>query len=310
MLTGSGAHGEPGEFDFITKRRAFAAEADANATLLQDIVPDCQCDCELPPCDDDDPPPPPPTPPCEWKSQFIPDDPPVDLVVIQTTETCVGYTDCAGVDLGLYAAPDTFEGAAYAWEWCPTFCQMKQDEDETVISGGTLSVWLEGEDCCDDCEIDVSARPRFRARAEINPRATAGAAGELAVAIPGCGVIVAAGGAAVSSTQEGTFGFSSPYGGVSIPYVTQDTKDSAAPSAQSACSPYPHCSIQIGITTTARIEVIAESTLVWGAGEAFAQLWNATIRLTVTPHADNSCGTVINDDVPINYDECNPWVIE
>lgn len=301
VVTGSGLHGDPGTFDFISRKQPFVAQADAQTVLLNEVNPDCDCG---------DPPPPPPPPPCEWKSQFIPDDPPVDdFYSTPPPETCV-YENCAGLEYAIFAAPNTFMGAAYAWEWCPTFCGLKQEEDKTVASGGTLKVWLEGEDCCDDCEIDVSARPRFRASAAINPRATAGAAGELAVAIPGCGQVIAAGGAAVSSVQEGTFGFSSPYGGVSIPYVTQDTMDSDVPSAQSACEPYPHCSIQINVSTKARIEVIAESTVVWGAGEALANLWDAVMRLTVTPHADDSCGPVIDDDVPIDYDDCNPWVIE
>ena len=296
-ITGSGLHGTPEAFDFLVVSEPFVADNAAHPTLLTHLTP--MSTANIPPS-------PPAAPPCEWKSQFIQDDPPVDIVHIDTRQSCL-FSECAGTQFILYAAPYTFGGYAKVWETCAAICDLIQEEVHTVASGGRMKVWLEPRDCCSDCEIDVSARPRFKARAEINPRATAGAGGEIAVSIPGCGTVRAAGGAAVSSITEGNFGFTTPWGGLNIPYLTQQNEDEQAPHNESACEPYEHCSIEINVATTARIAVVAESTLEWGSGSAVARLWDAVVRLRVTPHAGTGCGTVLRDGIPIIYNECSPW---
>lgn len=296
-ITGSGSHGTPEEFDFMVVEQQLTVEPNPEAALIAQAVPVSTADM---------PPPAPPALPCEWRSQFVQDDPPVDVVIVDTSETCV-YDNCAVLQFALFASPYDFGGYAHARETCPTFCQLKQEKDAAVISGGRMKIWLEGDDCCPNCEIDVSARPRFRASASINHRATAGALGSLGIAIPGCGQVVAAGGVGVTTEEAGSIGLSTPWGGVEVPYSTQDTEDSDTFAAQSACTPYEHCSIEIGVVSQARLEVVAESTLIWGSGGATARLRGAAVRLKVTPHVVGPCFDVIRDGVDITYDMCSPW---
>lgn len=291
FVTGSGLDGEPGAFDFITEKNRFT-ETEEAAETLSAFAPSQNCNCQTPS----------PPPPCQWKWQFIPDDPPVDMKQANYTHGCTIYSSCSGVSAGLYAAPHIMEGAAYAWDTCPVVC-TGEHWDEVVASGGILKVWLSGTNCCQNCEIDALARLRFKAHVDIDPWADAAALGELAVAIPGCGNIIASGGAAVNSHDSGNVTLSSPFGGVTIPYVTSELSDSDAPSAQSACTPYPHCSITIQISTKGRLHVNVESSILNQGAQAFAHLYDTMVKVEVTPTTIPPC-TAIGNGVPITLRHC------
>ena len=293
FVTASGREGEPDAFDVMSNRVQLAADSNANAIFTDIAGIDCNCD---------DPPGPEPT--CRWISNFVPD--PVDLIdhrppTFACTVTPGDPVLCASIDYGMFAAPNAVMGAAYATEWCPPWCGLKMEKDDTVQSGGVLNVQLQG-DCCDECDIAVEGRPVVRTKAAINHKATAGASAIVAITAP-CGSADAESAAAVSTHAAGTFGISTPYGGATVPYVNHDTEDSDVSDVNDVVCSHNECSITVTVATRGRMEVIAESTIVHGTGEAFAKIYDAQARLKVTPETD--CD-VPNDGVPIELDECLP----
>lgn len=289
ILTGSGAHGTSGEFDLLSLPQPFSPTLDARDSVLAEIQTDCGCG--------NNPPPPPYDPACQWRSQFIEDDAMILGDAVQ--ETCI-YTDCRGWSYNVWAFPETITGNAMAYNWCDALFCSNASVTKTAASGGIYKVWLEGEDCCDDCTIEVIARPQFKVEAWINPKATAAIAGGLNVGFPGCPV-VAEGGVAISTIISGSAGFSTPWGGLSIPILSSKKYDDDIIQNQSSCLPYDRCSITIAIQTYISTEVVADTTLSALSAYAETRLSNARLRMEVSP--DSECDTD-GDGVPFELDNC------
>lgn len=276
-VTGSGSHGTAQEFDFISRRQPFVAEANARQSLSA-FAPAPICNCNTPPG----------PPPCTWKSQLISDQP--DTYSLWETGPCGGRA------ISMTAEATYMHGTASATDNC-WYASVNASISHSVASGGTLKVFLEPQNCCTDCSISIVARPKFKAEATIDPPASASAGGYISVASP-CGNANAQGGVAIGD-------YSTPYVEIfGIPIPVGQGNQSGTQVFQDNLSCVEHsCSVNVSISTGAYVAVNAHSTIKNWIAEARANVFGADVGLTVTPTAIPGCN-VTNDGTPFEVRRC------
>jgi len=160
MVTGRGAVGTPDEFDFTI--RAMAQESEIGFES---------------PCDDDTDPPTPPEADCAWKQEIIKPVPPIDSCVDSSFALHTGWRK------GGWATWNSLTGtakAAAAWpSSASTGCLLD--------NSGQLLVYLDGENCCTDCTINVSASVFARGGMSVLNTASSSVTSAISVATQGAG---------------------------------------------------------------------------------------------------------------------------
>ena len=143
---------------------------------------------------------------------------------------------------------------------------------------GTVSVKRKGSDCCTSCEIEVSANPRFTARAEIDPPASAAAAARVKISTP-CGSADATGGVALSSfgnnsVQVGVGGWS-----VVLPVEAGTERDRMDFGDALLCT-VPSCEVTVIYYTSAYAAARAHPSAFDWRADGIAGIRNGTLGLS------------------------------
>lgn len=268
-ITGSGRHGQPDEYDLLGFASLDLGDPTAFFADLG-IAEDCGS-----------PPPPPPAPACTWKSLFLPDDPDTIWEFDWEGLCTIGYS------LRGAASADDIWGKAVAKDHC-YIIPHDSSHSGGVASGGTFKVFLEPATCCQDCSISVVARPKFKAKAEVNPPASAVAGGQISVATP-CGDAAAVGGVAVGDFDSGTVDVPLPgIGDLPIPVGEGDQSGTQIFQGNSSCT-HGACSIDISIATSAYWAVNAHASILNWHAEALSEIFAAELGISVTPTAHGDC---------------------
>ncbi|MCW5762365.1 MAG: hypothetical protein KIT88_03870 [Phycisphaeraceae bacterium] len=276
-VTGSGLHGTPEAFDLMVVSEPFAANAAAQPTLLSLLTP-MSSTSSLPN--------PRPGVSCRWVDQLILDE--ADTHVNIWTGLCgssVIYVNATGTSVN---------GQAHASD-AMCFGTSNPAESGGVASGATYIVLLEPRGCCVDCSISIVARPKFKAKAEINPPASALAGGLLSIATP-CGNTEAAGGVGVGDFDTSVVEIT--IGDYSFPIPINDASQSVSQTFQGNMSCVVNaCRVEVSIATGAYLSVSAAATILNWYAEAFASIRQSDLGLTVTPWSGGGCN-VENDGHP------------
>lgn len=268
-VTGRNRNDMAAEFDFV---------ATAAAQMNQDAF--------VPPCNDPNPIPIPDPLPCEWKTQLC----------TSTPQTCAWANT---VDLGWSVGTSTsamgmsvtctdVSGSGSASLYLNPVAVIVAGFSSTVFSncsktnGGTMRVYLEGTDCCNNCNIHVVANPHISGSASRSGNAAATISGSISVAC-GCG-----GGASASGSATVTDGGgSTTINGVPVPLPSGATTASFAANAQppldTTCNT---CDLSITFSTAGTINCSATVNLLptkWWNSSASCDFGPSGPGLTVSP---------------------------
>ena len=267
-LTGRGLANQPDAFDLVGFAPALPDPQGRSALIEQDWT------CEDP---NDDPPDTDPVP-CQWKIEPNPAPP----AICSGTNAGSGPFCAWGHSLFLRVDGDRFNGSSTAFAsgaGLGNFCSAGL----TCSRSNSMSyqVFLEGDDCCNDCTIQFLATPTFRATVSLNPNGSASASGSLSVCPP-CGCASASGSVTVNNNDQ-AFGTIN-----NIPFVTPLIGGAASISPignMPACT-VDACSATVSIAASGDLTTQAYTSLYNNYAQADASLSNASSGLQIS-HSTN-----------------------
>lgn len=273
-ITGRGLTSTTSEYDFV-----------ASAPAQIDIDP------FVPPCGDPGDPDPPDPAPCEWVIQ--PCTGPAQSCT-WANFSFVGNTPGSASVMGMWVTCTTVTGSGYCWITVPWPASVNSVCSKA--NGGTMNVFLSGDDCCTDCTINVVASPKVTGTAKVDPLGSATVSSTISVGVGGTGAS-ASGSVSLSNDDGGTITIN----GVPIPVGAGTTKKSYAAVAQPPLNQnFQTCSLSITIATAGTIDTNASTNLINWYGYAGGAFGTATPGLTITPQTN--CGEgEIDDPIVIDH---------
>jgi hypothetical protein len=264
-VVGSGLHFDSDAIDFTAQTPA--AEVPDPLSALQDII----IGCPEPP----DPPDPPeqPEPPCrfnQWWSIWEADDEEGEGIV----QPCIPEGAEGEWHYELHARHNNIMGHGYARDQC---IGLGAACSSAVQGGGLYKARFEPQGCCGSCQIEVSARPKYKVHVRVNPPAAAAGVGHLGVSSGTWGVH-ASGGLAIGDWGTQSINL----GGYDIP-VTEAVHDITQ--SFDALPPYStivnNCSVNVWVATAAAVSVSANNSVINATALAESRVFEADLRLHV-----------------------------
>lgn len=273
-ITGRGLTSTASEYDFV-----------ASAPAQIDIDP------FVPPCGDTGEPDPPDPAPCEWVIQ--PCTGPAQSCT-WSNFSFVGNTPGSASVMGMWVTCTTVTGSGYCWITVPWPASVNSVCSK--VNGGTMNVFLSGDDCCTDCTINVVASPKVTGTAKVDPLGSATVSSTISVGVGGTGAS-ASGSVSLSNDDGGTITIN----GVPIPVGAGTTKKSYAAVAQPPLNQnFQTCSLSITIATAGTIDTNASTNLINWYGYAGGAFGTATPGLTITPQTNCGEGEIV-DPIVIDH---------
>ncbi len=267
-VTGRGLANQPDAFDLVGFALVLPDPQGRSALIEQDWT--CEDPGEDPP--EDDP------VPCQWKIEPSP----VTPAICSGSNAGNGVFCAWGHSLFLRVDGDRFNGSSTAFAsgaGLGNFCSAGL----TCSRSNSMSyqVFLEGDDCCNDCTIQFMASPTFTARVSLNPNGSASAGGYLSVCPP-CGCASASGSVTVHNDDDA-------FGSINnVPFVTPLIGGAASISPignMPACT-VNACSATVSIAASGDLSTLAYTSLYNNYAEADASLTNASAGLQIN-HSTN-----------------------
>ena len=262
-VTGRGLANQPDAFDLVSFAPALPDPQGVSDLIERDWT------CEDP---NDDPPDDDPVP-CQWKIEPSPAPP----AICSGANAGDGAFCAWGHSLFLRVDGDRFNGNSTAFAsgaGLGNFCSAGL----TCSRSNSMSyqVFLEGDDCCNDCTIQFMATPSFTATVSLDPSGSANASGYLSVCPP-CGCASASGSVTVNNEDE-AFGTIN-----NIPFITPLIGGAASISPignMPACT-VNACSATVSIAASGGLSTQAHTSLYNNYAQADARLINASSGLQI-----------------------------
>lgn len=232
------------------------------------------------PCEDPVDPDPPLEAECEWvtQSHF----PPVKkcLWANYSFVPADWFTPGSGAMMSLWVSPTQVSGSGYCWVSGVLWADVSSSC--SLTNGGTVNVFLNGDECCNECIINVSANPSISGKVYVDPTASVDMSGSISIGVGGASA-TAAGSISLAADGSGTMIIND----ILFPLPVGTLRKSwSAPASPPLNQDFHTCNLSATISTMGTINTNAQTELMDWRGEARGSFTESKLGLSFTPRTE------------------------
>ena len=232
------------------------------------------------PCEDRGDPDPPLDAECEWVTQSNFPPPQKCLWANFSFVPSDWFTPGSASVMSLWVTPTQVAGSGYCW--VSGVLHGDVSSSCALTNGGTVNVFLNGDNCCNQCIINVSANPSISGTVFVDPTASVDMSGSISIGVGGASA-TAAGSISLAQDGSGTmiindFLFPLPAGTL--------RKSWAAPASPPLNQDFHTCNLSATISTMGAINTNAQTGWTDWRGEARGTFTGSQLGLDFNPRTE------------------------